>query len=41
MIHNVYSVYDSAAAAYLPPFILPREEMAIRSFSVAACSDDH
>jgi hypothetical protein len=41
MIHNVFSIYDSKAAAYLPPFILPRIEMGQRVFSDAINSKDH
>ena len=37
----IYSVYDSKAEAFLPPFFLPREEMAIRTFSDAVNSNDH
>ena len=41
MIHLVFSVYDQKAAAYLPPFILPRSEMAIRTFSDCINSAEH
>ena len=33
MIDQIFSVYDEKAEAYLPPFYLPREAMAIRTFS--------
>lgn len=41
MIHHVFSIYDQKAAAFLPPFILPRKEMAIRTFTDCVQSDDH
>ena len=41
MHFNMYAIYDSAADAYLPPFILPREAMAIRSFAQAVNSETH
>ena len=33
MIHNIFSVYDNKAEAFLPPFVLPKREMAIRTFA--------
>ena len=41
MIHNVFSIYDQAADAYLPPFVLPRVEMAKRTFEQCINSKDH
>ncbi|AXL15432.1 nonstructural protein [Microviridae sp.] len=41
MIHYQFSIYDSKAGAYLPPFILPREEMAIRTFGDCINATDH
>lgn len=41
MIQNIYSVFDSKASAYLPPFYLPTEGMAVRVFSDCVNSDDH
>lgn len=41
MIHNVFSIYDAAAQAYLPPFILPQVGMAKRIFREAINSDSH
>lgn len=41
MIFKVFSIYDQKAAAYLPPFVLPRAEMAQRSFETAINSDTH
>ena len=38
---KVFSVYDSKAEAYLPPFFLPQSAMAIRTFSDCANSMDH
>jgi len=29
----IFSVYDLKAKAYLPPFFLPKEEMAVRVFT--------
>lgn len=39
MIQKIFAVYDSAAKAYLSPFCLPREEMALRSFRDAVNSE--
>ena len=41
MIHCIFSVYDAKAEAYLPPFILPKTEMAQRVFSDCVNSEDH
>lgn len=41
MLHQVYSVYDTAAKAYLPPFHLPRHEIAIRAFTDCVNSPSH
>ena len=38
MKHKVFSIYDAAAAAYLPAFFLPTEGMAIRVFK-DCCQD--
>lgn len=38
MILKVYSVFDSAANAYLQPFFAPTDGLAIRSF-MDACND--
>ncbi|WNK13825.1 MAG: hypothetical protein [Microvirus sp.] len=38
---NVYAIFDNAARAYLPPFFLLRDTMAIRSFTEAVNSKDH
>lgn len=41
MKHNVYAIYDSAAKAFLPPFHLPRDEMAQRAFADCVNSPSH
>lgn len=41
MIHYQFSIYDQKAGAYLPPFILPRIEMAKRTFGDCINSDSH
>lgn len=41
MIHVVFSIHDQKADAFLPPFILPRTEMAVRTFSDCVASEDH
>lgn len=41
MEQQIYSVYDSKAAAYLQPFYLPRHELAERAFAHAACTEGH
>jgi len=41
MIHKCFAIFDSAAKAFLPPFHLPREEMAIRAFSDCVNSPSH
>ena len=33
MEHNIFTVFDQKAKAYLPPFFLPRPEMALRVFT--------
>lgn len=33
MKHNIFSIYDSVAKAYYPPFFLPNNGMAIRQFT--------
>lgn len=38
---KVFSVYDVKAQAYLPPFFLPRTEMAVRVFSDSANDPTH
>lgn len=41
MIHRIFSIYDTKAKAYLPPFILPEEAMAVRTFGDCVNRDDH
>jgi len=38
MVHKIYSVYDSKAETYTPPFFQHREAMAIRTFT-DCCND--
>ncbi len=41
MKHFVLSIFDEKAAAFLPPFVLHREEMALRVFKDMLVSSDH
>lgn len=41
MKHKIFSIYDSAAKAYLTPFFLPEEGMAIRSFRDCVNDQEH
>ena len=41
MIYSVFSIYDSKAEAYLPPFILPKQAQAKRAFADCVNSDSH
>lgn len=41
MILKIFSVYDTAAAAYLQPFFAPTMGLAIRSFSDAVNDPNH
>ena len=41
MDHKVFAIFDQKASAYLPPFTLPRVEMAMRTFSDCVNSPDH
>ena len=41
MIYSVFSIYDSKAEAYLPPFILPKEGQAKRAFADCVNSETH
>lgn len=40
MIHKVFSVYDSAAKAYLPPFNAPGRGVAFRAFQDAVLNPE-
>ncbi len=41
MKHKVFSIFDSAAEAYLPPFVLPTAGMAVRVFTDCCNSEKH
>lgn len=41
MLQGVFSVFDSKAAAYLPPFYAPTAGSALRSFMDAISKADH
>lgn len=41
MILQVCSIYDIKAEAFLPPFFLPKWEMAIRTFKDCVNSEEH
>lgn len=41
MIYSVFSIYDSKAEAYLPPFILPKQAQAKRAFADCVNSESH
>lgn len=38
---GIFSIFDAAAAAYLPPFFSPTPAVALRAFSSAANDNDH
>lgn len=41
MIHKIFSIRDAAADAFLPPFVLPKTDMAKRTFGACVNSEDH
>lgn len=41
MKHRVFCVYDVAAGANLPPFMMPRDQQAIRAFTDCVNSASH
>lgn len=41
MVIKIFSVYDSKAEAYLPPFFMPSRGVALRAFAEASNSADH
>lgn len=41
MLHNIYSVKDTKAEAFLPPWYAPTNASAIRSFSTAVNDSTH
>lgn len=38
---NIYTVFDTKANAFLPPFFLPTDGMAVRTFKDAAEDEKH
>jgi len=41
MKYGIFSVRDSVAQAFLPPFVLPQQGQAVRSFTQAINDPDH
>lgn len=41
MIHKIFTIHDSAAGAYLAPFFLHAEGIAIRTFTDCINDDNH
>lgn len=41
MKHKIFSIYDSKAEAYLPPFFIHTEALAIRAFADAVNQPGH
>lgn len=41
MIHNLYSVFDTKAEAYLPPFVMQTDEQAKRAIANAVNDTNH
>ena len=41
MKHHIFTIFDAAAEAYLPPFILHAEGMAIRAFTDCINDPNH
>lgn len=41
MNKRIYAIYDAKAAAYMEPFFLPNEDMAVRTFGDVANDPDH
>lgn len=41
MIHKVFTIHDAKANAYLPPFFLPEEGMAVRTFGDCVNNPEH
>jgi len=41
MVHRGFSIFDQMAKAFLPPFFLPTEAMALRTFGDCCNSKDH
>jgi hypothetical protein len=38
---NIYTIFDSKAAAFIPPFFVQNDHVAIRAFADGANSPDH
>lgn len=41
MKHNMFTIYDEKAKAFLPPFFLPEKGMALRAFGDCVNSPQH
>lgn len=41
MKYHVFSVFDSKAGAYITPFFMPNEQMALRAFAMVANDVSH
>ncbi|AXL14758.1 nonstructural protein [Microviridae sp.] len=41
MIHKIYTIYDSKAEAYLPPFFMHQQGMALRTFTDCVNDPNH
>lgn len=41
MVHRMFSIFDVKAGAYLPPFVLPTDGMALRVFTDCVNSEKH
>jgi len=41
MILEIFSIFDQKAQSHLPPFFLPKREMAIRTFSDCCNDKEH
>ncbi len=41
MKHKIFSIFDSVAQCYLPPFCLHEKAMAVRTFGDCVNSSDH
>lgn len=41
MVHKMFTIFDQKAKAWLPPFFLPQEGVAIRTFADCVNSPDH
>lgn len=41
MLHKIYSIYDNKAEAFLPPFFMPNDAMAIRAITDCLMDTNH